>query len=115
MSNGDLASTWMPDIEDNFTRLSAHDHDGSDSALLPASSISKYSSTISSAGYTNDGNNNYSKTVTVPAAITEINNYLVQFYVTATGIRFFPTFTRASATSYTIVLSQQLAITAVYV
>lgn len=37
---GDPASSWMDDLADNWTRASAHDHDGTDSAQLTNSSIS---------------------------------------------------------------------------
>lgn len=115
---GDLASGssgWMQAIEDNFERLDQHDHDGTDSKALPASSISKYTSTIASTGYTNDGGGNYSKTITVPAAVTEVNNYLIQFYITASGNRIYPTVERLTATTYTLRVNQEVAITAVYV
>lgn len=114
-AEGDLASVWMDALEDNVTQLNSHDHDGTDSALIAAASISKYTTTIASTGYTSLGNGNYSKVITVPAAITEINSYLVQFYITATGVRVWPSVERASATSYTIYLNQQLALTAVYI
>lgn len=105
----------MDALEDNVTQLNSHDHDGSDSALIAAASISKYTSTIAATGYTNDGNNNYSKTITVPAAVTEVNNYDIYFYITATGVRIFPSVERSAATTFTLRLNQALAITATYV
>ncbi len=112
---GDTASSWMQDIEDNWNRMSAHDHDGTDSPALPAASITKYTTTIAGSGYTNDTGGNYSKVITVPGAVTEINNYLIEFYITSTGVRVFPTVERVSATSYRIRTNSQLALTAVYV
>ncbi len=113
-AEGDLAFVWMDALEDNVTQLNSHDHDGSDSSLLTIASISKSSSTISNTGYTSLGGGNYSKVITVPAVITEINNYNIHFYVTATGVRIYPSVERASATTYTLYINQQLAITAIY-
>lgn len=112
---GDLASSWMDNLEDNITQLNSHDHDGVDSSLLTPASITKYTTTIAATGYTDDGGGNYSKTITVPSGILEFNNYHVFFYVTATGERINPGVTRASATTYTISLNEQLALTAVYI
>ncbi len=112
---GDLASQWMQSIEDNFVQIDAHTHDGLTSAPLPIGSLTKLTSVIAATGYTDLGGGNYSKLITVPALITEINSYLVQFRITATGERIYPSMVRASATTYTIYLNSQLAITAVYV
>ena len=40
-SSGDDSTTWMSNIEDNIQRLNDHDHDGTDSALIDGSKISK--------------------------------------------------------------------------
>lgn len=120
-AEGDLASTWMSSLESNVTLDDAHDHDGSDSARLPISSITKSTMTIAGSGYTDNGNGNYSKTFTsgsgsdlIPATITEINNHLIAFYITATGERIHPSVERVSATSFTMRVNQQLALTAVF-
>ena len=99
---GDLASVWMTALTDNVTRMNGHSHDGSDSTLLTPAAVTKFSSTVSSASWGSLGGGNYSQTVTVPAQVTEINNYDVMVYVTSTGERIFPRIIRASATTYTI-------------
>lgn len=105
----------MQNIADDLTRLDAHSHNGTDSPLLTPASITRYTTTIAGSGYTADGGGNFSKTITVPAAITEINNYMVSFYLTATGERLFITWERVSATTYKIhVNDSTLAITALY-
>lgn len=38
-ATGDQGSVWFPAMEDNITRLDAHDHDGTDSAQLTNSAI----------------------------------------------------------------------------
>ena len=113
--SGDLASVWMAALSSNVTRDDAHDHDGVDSPLLTPAAITKYSSTISSATWGSPSSGAYSQTITVPAGVTELNNYDVMVYVTSTGERIFPGITRASATTYTItVYDNSLALTVKY-
>ena len=113
---GDLASSWMDDLDDNWARISAHTHDGADSAALPVTNLSKLTSTILGSGYTDNGGGNFSKVVTVPGAITEISDFHIEFLETSTGDRLFPTMERESATTYTIrVNDSTLALTALYV
>lgn len=113
---GDLASTWMANLSDNVTRQDGHSHNGTDSPLLAPAAITKYSSTISSGSWSSAGSGYYTQTITVPAGITEINNYSIYFYITSTGERIFPGVVRASATTYTVtVLDNSLALTAKYI
>lgn len=117
--SGDRGSVWFPRLEDNFQRLNDHTHNGTNSALIPPSSITKalFKSVISGASWGADlGGSTYRQTITVPAGVLEINDYLIQFYVTATGERVYPTVERVSATTYYVYSnSNSLAITAVYV
>lgn len=113
--SGDLASVWMGGIEDNFTRLDAHDHDGVDSPLLTPASVTKYSSTVSSGSWSSAGGGMYTQTITVPASITEFNSSDIYIYITSTGERIFPGIVRASATTYTITVNDNsLALTVKY-
>ena len=113
---GDLASVWMQDLADNWTRISAHTHDGADSASLDVTVLSKLTSTILSAAWASAGGGNFTQVITVPGAILEINDFHIYFYITSTGERLFPDVTRASATTYTLgVNDNTLAITAVYI
>lgn len=103
MEEGDPALTWMDDTEDNWNRMSAHDHDGTDSTLLTPNAITKYSSTISGSAWGSDlGGGMYKQTITVPAGISEFNSFDVMVYITSTGERIFPRFIRTSATTYEI-------------
>lgn len=112
---GDIASSWMSDLEDDIQRLNDHDHDGVDSSLLTPASITKFTTTITALSWTDDGGGNYSKVITVPAAILEFNNYYVWFYITATGVRINPDVERVTATTYRIRTNEQLALTATYI
>lgn len=115
---GDRGSVWFPRLEDNFQRLNDHNHDGSNSSLLTPAAISKalFKTVILSAAWSSLGGGNYRQTITVPSGVTELNNYVVQFYVTATGVRVFPSFERQSATSYFVFTNDNsLGYTAIYV
>lgn len=113
-ATGDLALVWMAAINSTITQLDNHNHDGSNSSLISPASISKYTSVITSAGWTSSASG-YSKVITVPAAVLEVNSYNIHFYITATGVRIYPGVERASATTFTLYANQALAVTAVYV
>lgn len=103
MAEGDPALTWMDDTEDNWNRMSSHDHDGSDSSLLTPNAVTKYSSTISGASWGSDlGGGTYKQTITVPSGVLEINDFDLMTYITSTGERVYPRIVRASATTYDI-------------
>ena len=104
---GDLGSTWFSALEDNFARLDAHDHDGTDSPLLSPFSVSRPSSTIAAADWTNDGNGSYSKVVTVPAAISGApsqadNKFYALVILDANKDRIHPTVEWETATTFTV-------------
>lgn len=102
-AEGDPALTWMADDEANWSRMSAHDHDGVDSALLTPNAITKYSTTVSGSSWGSDlGGGLYKQTITVPSGITEINSFDVMVYITSTGERIHPRVIRATATTYEI-------------
>lgn len=114
MESGDLAAVWMEDIPDNFERLSDHNHDGSNSRALTPNAITKYSSTITNSWASVSGGH-YKQTITVPAGVSEINDFDIMFYVTSTGERIYPGVTRVSATTYDVFVSDNsLQLTAKY-
>ena len=114
MEAGDLAPVWMPAIAANFERLSDHDHDGSDSPLLTASSVAKHSSTVLAVNWVSQGGGMYRQLVTVPAAVLEFNSYDIYIY-TSTGERIYPTVIRVSATTFYIYVNDNtLALTVKY-
>lgn len=112
---GDLASVWMPNEEDNWTRISGHAHDGVDSKLLVPTAITKFTTVIASADWGSPTAGEYTQTITVPAGITELNSYNIFVYITSTGERIFPYIIRQSATTYTITVNDNsLALTVTY-
>lgn len=106
--SGDKAkgtSGWYASYEFNVSRIDTHNHDGANSALLTFSSISPYTGTILAAGWGVDGAG-YKQTVTVPAGVTEVNNYNLKFIVTAgtaaVGTILYLGYKRLTATTYEV-------------
>lgn len=66
---GDRGSVWFPALEDNFTRLDSHDHDGTDSKPLTAAAITAVTDTISASGWAAVTNKLglFNQTVTMPS------------------------------------------------
>jgi hypothetical protein len=113
--NGDLSkgtNGWMAAWNFNVLRWDGHSHNGIDSALLNISSISSQTATapsgswVASLGGTGRPAGGYQQTVTCPAAITEINNYMVKFLISTAGstqyqpVQLF--YARETATTFTV-------------
>lgn len=114
---GDRGSTFFPALEDNITQLNDHTHNGTNSANISPSAISVtgFTSAISSASWGAATNGIYTQTITVPAGVTEINNYNVYFYNSSTYERLLLSMTRASATTYTVSINDNsVSLLAVY-
>ena len=115
MDVGDKAkgtNGWFESINFNFERLDGHDHDGVNSALLSFASFSPFTGTILAAGWTVSGSG-YKQTVTVPAGVTEINNYNVKFIFTApsgvVGEIAYLDYKRISATTFDVYCNDNTA------
>lgn len=65
---GDKGSTFFPALEDNFTQLDGHSHDGVDSSLIPSSSIAASELSVTGTGWVDEGDGFYSKAVSFPGA-----------------------------------------------
>jgi hypothetical protein len=91
---GDLSkgtNGWMAAVNFDIDRLNGHTHNGVDSPLLNFGSIAAQTvvaplaSWIASTGGTGLPASGYMQTVTVPAAISEINNFNVKFLINTAG------------------------------
>lgn len=67
---GDQGSTLFQALEDNITRLDAHDHDGTDSSLLTTASITAITQAISSGSWIATSDGNYRQLVTLPGTLS---------------------------------------------
>jgi hypothetical protein len=112
------SSGWMQALNYNTDRLDDHNHDGSNSALLEMSSFTPYTNTIAAASWSASGAG-YKQTVTVPAGVTDINNYNVKFVASAPAgvasqiIQLH--YKRLTATTYELYCNDAtLALTAIY-
>lgn len=82
--NGDRG-TWWDDMNDNTDRLDAHTHDGTDSAPLPPTSITKEIQTISSGDWVATSGGLYQQTITLPTGYAFSTGLSVKFYEYAGG------------------------------
>lgn len=94
-SQGDLSkglNGWMAAINFDIDRFNGHSHNGVDSPLLTFGSIAAQTVVAPAASWTvNPGgsglpSSGYVQTVTVPAAISEINNFNVKFLINTAGV-----------------------------
>jgi hypothetical protein len=121
VSDGDLAkgaSGWFAMLNYNTSRFDAHNHDGVSSALLALSALSPYTGTVLAAGWVVTGST-YKQTITVPAGVTEVNNYNVKFIFTAPAGKIgeiaYLHYDRLTATTYEVFCNDNTAaFTAVY-
>lgn len=107
-------SGWFQAYEFNVSRFDSHNHDGANSPLLFLSSLSPYTGTILAANWVLDGAGpGYKQTITVPAAITDVNSYNLKFIFTApvakVGQVAYLGYNRTSATTYDVFCNDNTA------
>lgn len=66
---GDFGSIWFPAIEDNIQRLNDHNHDGTNSNRLDASSITGQTSIINSGDFSLQSPGVYRALITLPSSM----------------------------------------------
>lgn len=97
---GDRGAPLFQDLEDNFTRLDGHSHDGIDSPLLTATAFVGVPQTILAAAWVTYGGpiGHYRQLVTMPGAF-QFDTTRISFRTTA-GAYIDPTVERVSSTTY---------------
>ena len=98
--NGDKGSTWFPALNTNIQKLNDHTHDGSNSALITAASISKGQVSIASGSWTSDGTGRYKQDITVPAGFN-MDDYSIQFRISG-GENVLLSYDRLTATTFRV-------------
>jgi len=68
-ATGDTGATFWSNLEDNFTRIDSHDHDGSNSKQLTVSSVTGVTDTIASGSWALVANGIYRQLVTMPTGM----------------------------------------------
>ena len=117
---GDLGSTFFPGLEDNITQIDGHNHNGSNSAAIPATSITKSSQTISSASWVATSGGTYRQEVTMPAGLT-YDGVLIRFKISTVGSSegewIYPSLEKGTASNkyYVYINDNTLSLTALYV
>lgn len=108
-ATGDKGSTFWGQLENDITQLNDHTHNGSDSALLTATSFLAVSQTISAASWAHQGAGTYRQTVTMPASITTnggvFDDYLIQFRDNTSGQVITPTVERVTPTTFYVYIN----------
>lgn len=117
-ATGDKGTTFWGDLEDDIQQMNDHTHNGVDSAVLSAASVASTQDTISSGGWTSLGGGNYSKTVTMPLALTGgggvYEDYNIQFRNASTGAILYLSVTKTSSTSFDVYSNTPANITVIY-
>ncbi len=68
---GDKGSVWFPALEENIEQLDGHNHNGTNSAKIPSSSINNLTQTIDSANWeaVGDGTGRYRQALSLPGGL----------------------------------------------
>jgi hypothetical protein len=113
--SGDKGSIFFPALEDNFTQLDGHTHNGVNSAKIPSSSMSLITQSILAASWVSMGGGTFRQAVTLPNSML-YDQHIIKFRVTSSGHEIFPTIEKLAANQYYIYVNDNtLGVTAIYV
>ncbi len=104
-ATGDKGSTFWGQLEADIQQLNDHNHNGTNSAKLDASSSMAVVQNLTTTAWTEvDGT--FHKTITIPAALTNVggtvDDYSIQFRDFTTGEVAYLSFIKASSTQITV-------------
>lgn len=107
---GDRGAVFWPDLEFNIARINGHNHDGSNSALIPTSSIDTASNNVLAAGWAAvvDQAGTYKQTVTVPSGVN-LNKHLPRFKHSVSGEVLNLSFTILTTTTFEVFINDATA------
>lgn len=112
-STGDKGSTFFPDLEDNFTQIDAHTHDGVTSPPLTVGSVAAIVQTIADGGWSGPTAGYYTKTIAMGSSL-EYDEVSVTIRA-SDGDPIYCKLEKITATSFKIYSNTQLTgISAVY-
>lgn len=111
---GDRGSVYFPALEDDIQQLNDHTHNGVDSALLSSSAFTAITQSIASGSWVLVSGGTYQQTVTVPAGITTLANWRVEF-LDASGHQQYLTMERVTTTTFKVYINDNtVTLTAQY-
>jgi len=97
------ASGFFTGMEDNIQRLNDHNHDGTNSALLPAQNISATTQSIASGSWSAFGpTGHYRQLITTPAGFTFDGTNIGFRTSGSSGVYIYPTVERVTNTTFYI-------------
>ncbi len=111
---GDQGAALFQALEDNITRIDAHDHDGSDSPLLTTASLLSITQAIPSGSWVATTQGNYRQLVTLPGALDfdtivismrNSSSYVVYATIEKVSDSTYYVYTNDNLTSFTAVYS----------
>ncbi len=100
--NGDLGSSWFPDLEFDIQRLNDHSHNGIDSNKLTASSISLITETIALDAYTYDETSNRYKAVLAMPSGLRVDTTNINFRDAVTKEKVYLSIEKASINTFNV-------------
>lgn len=89
----------FPALEANINRLNGHNHDGTNSAPIPGSSIVGASVAILAAGWVALGGGHFRQQVTLPPGY-DYDKQAISFRISPSGHYVYPTVEKVSATQF---------------
>lgn len=113
----DRGNVFFPALEDDITQLNDHYHNGTDSAPIPVTSLTKTTQAIAAASWSATSGGRYRQEVTMPAGFTYANS-TIRFFLNggSTQICYLRTEVGSAANKYYVYINDNtLALTALYV
>lgn len=111
---GDRGSAYFPALEGDIQQLNDHVHNGVDSAKIASAGVLATTQAILSAAWVLVAGGTYRQLVTVPATITTLASWRVEF-LDPSGFQQYLTMERVSTTTFYVYINDNsLALTAQY-
>lgn len=96
---GDKGSVWFPALEDDIEQLNDHNHNGTNSQLISAGSLSTGSATAAAVDWVSQGGGLYRQLVTCPSGFTyDTSNISVR--LASSGHVVYPNIEKVSSTTF---------------
>lgn len=112
---GDKGSDWFPALETDIQQLNDHTHNGTNSSLIPATSVTALTQNIPAAGWSATSGGMYRQLVTVTGGNLFDSFATPVFKDQTTKVQYFLGVERVSTTTYYIYTNDNtIAVTAYY-